>query len=92
MNHLNSALFAVPIYIILFWMEYKSSGKTLSYVLPLVQQLKHQEMFENYERRPKRPRILVLAPTRELAVRKNNHRNIMLNTNIGTFEINSQKD
>ena len=68
MNHLNSALFAVPIYIILFWMEYKSSGKTLSYVLPLVQQLKHQEMFESYERRPKRPRILVLAPTRELAL------------------------
>lgn len=44
------------------------SGKTLAYVLPLVQQLKHQEMFENYERRPKRPRVLILAPTRELAL------------------------
>lgn len=44
------------------------SGKTLAYVLPLVQQLKHQEMFENYERRPKRPRALILAPTRELAM------------------------
>jgi len=44
------------------------SGKTLAYVLPFVQQLKHQEMFENYERRPKRPRVLILAPTRELAL------------------------
>lgn len=44
------------------------SGKTLAYVLPLVQQLKHQEMFENFERRPKRPRVLILAPTRELAL------------------------
>ncbi len=44
------------------------SGKTLAYVLPLIQQLKQQEMFENYERRPKRPRMLILAPTRELAV------------------------
>ncbi|VEU36591.1 unnamed protein product [Pseudo-nitzschia multistriata] len=44
------------------------SGKTLSYVLPLVQQLKEQEMFEDYERRPKRPRVLILAPTRELAL------------------------
>jgi len=43
------------------------SGKTLAYVLPLMQQLKHQEMFESYERRPKRPRVLILAPTRELA-------------------------
>jgi len=43
------------------------SGKTLAYVLPLIQQLKHQEMFESYERRPKRPRVLILAPTRELA-------------------------
>ncbi|KAG7366135.1 ATP-dependent DEAD-box RNA helicase DeaD [Nitzschia inconspicua] len=44
------------------------SGKTLAYVLPLMQQLKQQEVFEGYERRPKRPRILILAPTRELAV------------------------
>jgi len=44
------------------------SGKTLAYVLPFIQHLKHQEMFENYERRPKRPRMLILAPTRELAL------------------------
>jgi superfamily II DNA/RNA helicase len=45
------------------------SGKTLAYVLPLMQKLKQQELFDNYDRnRPKRPRLLVLAPTRELAV------------------------
>lgn len=44
------------------------SGKTLSYLLPLMQQLKQQEMFEDYERRPRRPRLLVLVPTRELAL------------------------
>jgi superfamily II DNA/RNA helicase len=44
------------------------SGKTLSYVLPLVQQLKEQEMFESFERKPKRPRVLIMAPTRELAM------------------------
>ena len=40
----------------------------MAYVLPLVQQLKQQELFEGYERRPKRPRIVILTPTRELAV------------------------
>ena len=44
------------------------SGKTLAYLLPLVQQLKQQELFENYERRPRRPRLLILVPTRELAL------------------------
>jgi len=45
------------------------SGKTLTYVLPLMQRLKHQEMFEDYDRsKPKRPRVLILAPTRELAI------------------------
>lgn len=61
------------------------SGKTLAYLLPIMQQLKIQEMdlittttnSNNAsatatvklmeERRPKRPRVLVLAPTRELA-------------------------
>jgi superfamily II DNA/RNA helicase len=33
-----------------------------------MQQLKQQEMFEGYERRSKRPRVLILAPTRELAL------------------------
>jgi superfamily II DNA/RNA helicase len=44
------------------------SGKTLAYLLPLVQQLRHQEVFENYERLPRRPRLLIMAPTRELAL------------------------
>jgi superfamily II DNA/RNA helicase len=44
------------------------SGKTLAYLLPLMQQLKQQEHFENYERRSRRPRLLILAPTRELAL------------------------
>jgi superfamily II DNA/RNA helicase len=48
------------------------SGKTLAYVLPLMQQLKQQELFEGYERRPKRPRVLILAPTRELATQITN--------------------
>lgn len=43
------------------------SGKTLAYVLPLLQKLKQQELFEQYERKAKRPRLLILAPTRELA-------------------------
>jgi superfamily II DNA/RNA helicase len=42
------------------------SGKTLAYCLPLLQLLKVQEQFDSYERRPQRPRLLVLAPTREL--------------------------
>lgn len=44
------------------------SGKTLAYSLPLVQKVKEQEVFlaQNAERRPKRPAMLVLAPTREL--------------------------
>jgi len=53
------------------------SGKTLAYTLPLLQQLKNSEVFWNataaptatpyhQQRRPKRPRALILAPTREL--------------------------
>mmetsp|Transcript_1316 Transcript_1316/g.1813 ORF Transcript_1316/g.1813 Transcript_1316/m.1813 type:complete len:592 (-) Transcript_1316:177-1952(-) len=46
------------------------SGKTLAYLLPTLQQLKADELFEDFKRnrRPKRPRLIVLAPTRELAV------------------------
>jgi len=51
------------------------SGKTLAYLLPIVQSLKAQEVLvqtlpihqQGYLRRPKRPRAIVLAPTRELA-------------------------
>lgn len=44
------------------------SGKTLAYTLPLLQKLKQEEYFEGFERRVKRPRVLILAPTRELAL------------------------
>ena len=50
------------------------SGKTLAYALPLLQDVKSKELFhqDNSEtlgggRRPKRPKVLILAPTRELA-------------------------
>jgi len=51
------------------------SGKTLAYLLPIVQSLKAQEVLaqslpldqQGFLRRPKRPRAIVLAPTRELA-------------------------
>ena len=41
------------------------SGKTLSYLLPIIQQLKWQEQ-GNRERKNMRPRVLILVPTREL--------------------------
>lgn len=43
------------------------SGKTLAYLLPLVNMLKQLESdTENFTRRPKRPKIVVLGPTKEL--------------------------
>ena len=42
------------------------SGKTLAYTLPCIQALHAQEQL-GYVRRPRRPRVLVLVPTRELA-------------------------
>ena len=42
------------------------SGKTLAYALPTLQLLHEQEK-NGYERTPKRPRTLILVPTRELA-------------------------
>jgi superfamily II DNA/RNA helicase len=35
-------------------------------LVPLIQQLKQQELFDGYERRNQRPRLLIVAPTREL--------------------------
>ena len=50
------------------------SGKTLAYLLPILQSIKSQEMIadnndnnNNYGRKVKRPKALILAPTRELA-------------------------
>jgi superfamily II DNA/RNA helicase len=42
------------------------SGKTLAYTLPVIQKLHLQEQ-EGYTRIAKRPRTLILVPTRELA-------------------------
>jgi superfamily II DNA/RNA helicase len=45
------------------------SGKTLAYALPILQQVKSQEVFdETFTLRSKRPRVLILVPTRELVV------------------------
>lgn len=49
------------------------SGKTLAYCLPLLQQLKNSETFgddkDSFQaRKPKRPRLLIIAPTRELVL------------------------
>lgn len=42
-------------------------GKTLAYLLPLLQLLKHEEVHHKVEMREKRPRALILVPNRELA-------------------------
>ena len=42
------------------------SGKTLAFTLPAIQNMLLQEQL-GYERQPRRPRTLVLVPTRELA-------------------------
>jgi hypothetical protein len=47
--------------------SHTGSGKTLAYLLPLVTRLRKQEDAEGFVSRPKRPRVLVLSPTRELA-------------------------
>ncbi|GIL63481.1 hypothetical protein Vafri_17533 [Volvox africanus] len=48
-----------------FLASHTGSGKTLAYLLPLVQALKQDEA-AGFVPRPKRPRVLVLGPTREL--------------------------
>eukprot|EP00238_Polyblepharides_amylifera_P002626 CAMPEP_0196578182 /NCGR_PEP_ID=MMETSP1081-20130531/7131_1 /TAXON_ID=36882 /ORGANISM="Pyramimonas amylifera, Strain CCMP720" /LENGTH=605 /DNA_ID=CAMNT_0041897317 /DNA_START=222 /DNA_END=2039 /DNA_ORIENTATION=+ len=42
------------------------SGKTLSYMLPLIEQLRREEVEGGVQARNKRPRALVVLPTREL--------------------------
>ena len=42
------------------------SGKTLAFALPAIQSLLAQEA-DGYERQPRRPRCVILVPTRELA-------------------------
>lgn len=42
------------------------SGKTLAYLLPVIHALKAREGEAGMERRGKRPKVLVLVPTKEL--------------------------
>lgn len=44
------------------------SGKTLAYVAPLVQMLRLEEAKSDVKSLSKKPRVLVLVPTSELAV------------------------
>lgn len=44
------------------------SGKTLAFLLPVLQLMKHDEIYHKCEIREKRPRVLILVPNRELAV------------------------
>lgn len=46
--------------------SHTGSGKTLAYLLPIVQILKEGELLDGPPMKPKRPRALVLGPTREL--------------------------
>uniref|UniRef100_A0A0G4I0T6 Helicase ATP-binding domain-containing protein n=1 Tax=Chromera velia CCMP2878 TaxID=1169474 RepID=A0A0G4I0T6_9ALVE len=43
------------------------SGKTFAFLLPLFQTLREEEKKSGFLRRPRHPRMIVLAPTRELA-------------------------
>jgi superfamily II DNA/RNA helicase len=42
------------------------SGKTLAYLLPLIHLLKAQEGQPGWERKGKRPKIVILVPTKDL--------------------------
>ncbi|EFC50095.1 ATP-dependent RNA helicase [Naegleria gruberi] len=43
------------------------TGKTLSYLLPLLKKMKHLESVKGMETQIKKPKFLIVAPTRELA-------------------------
>uniref|UniRef100_A0A803NM24 DEAD-box ATP-dependent RNA helicase 39 n=3 Tax=Cannabis sativa TaxID=3483 RepID=A0A803NM24_CANSA len=47
--------------------SHTGSGKTLAYMLPLVQLLRRDEELSGMQMRPRRPRAVVLCPTRELS-------------------------
>lgn len=73
------------------------SGKTLAYMLPCIQNMHAQEQ-EGYIRKAKRPRCLVLVPTRELArqvldsVKKIGHYSKISSTAVlGGEQYNTQK-
>eukprot|EP00501_MAST-03F_sp_TOSAG23-6_P000074 GSMAST32.ASY1.ANO1.75.1 assembled CDS len=43
------------------------SGKTLGYLMPVIQRLKDQQLHGNGRAAPKRPHVIVLTPSRELS-------------------------
>lgn len=47
--------------------SHTGSGKTLAYMLPLVQLLRRDEAKVGMQSKPKRPRAVILCPTRELS-------------------------
>jgi superfamily II DNA/RNA helicase len=47
--------------------SHTGSGKTLTYLLPVIQQLRRDEALTGARAKPKRPRVLIVGPTRELA-------------------------
>jgi superfamily II DNA/RNA helicase len=47
--------------------SHTGSGKTLTYLLPVIQQIKDAEKATGARAKPKRPRVLIIGPTRELA-------------------------
>ena len=47
--------------------SHTGSGKTLSYLLPVIQQMKDAERQTGARAKPKRPRVLIVGPTRALA-------------------------
>ncbi|CAI0557060.1 unnamed protein product [Linum tenue] len=47
--------------------SHTGSGKTLSYLLPIVQLIRQDEALSGRMMKPKRPRAVVLCPTRELS-------------------------
>lgn len=46
--------------------SHTGSGKTLAYLLPIIHVLKQEETQNGVPFKPKRPRVLILGPTREL--------------------------
>lgn len=55
------------------------SGKTLSYLAPLISRLKDEEEHHGVMARLKRPRALIILPSRDLAAQ------VLVSTNIQLF-------
>ena len=47
--------------------DQSGSGKTLAYLCPIVQNLRKEEVQGLHKSSPRNPRVIILAPTAELA-------------------------